>query len=80
MRACMTAYGSRDSALGASNLTYAEATYTQRGPDWIASHVRMLEYFGGAPRVVRGCFEARGGPRPGDRRRVIEAPSAPLTR
>ena len=35
--------------LGASNFTYAEATYTQRGPDWIASHVRMLEYFGGAP-------------------------------
>ena len=35
--------------LGASNLTYAEASYTQRGPDWIASHVRALEYFGGAP-------------------------------
>lgn len=36
-------------ALGASNLTYAEASHTQRGPDWIASHVRMLEYFGGVP-------------------------------
>jgi transposase len=36
-------------ALGASNLTYAEASYTQRGPDWIASHVRTLEYFGGVP-------------------------------
>jgi transposase len=36
-------------ALGASNLTYAEASYTQRGPDWIASHVRALEYIGGAP-------------------------------
>ena len=35
--------------LGASNLTYAEASYTQRGPDWIASHVRTLEYFGGVP-------------------------------
>ena len=35
--------------LGASNLTYADATYTQRGPDWIASHVRALEYFGGVP-------------------------------
>jgi transposase len=34
-------------ALGASNLTYAEATYTQRGPDWIASHVRAFEYIGG---------------------------------
>jgi transposase len=38
--------------LGASNYTYAEATRTQRGPDWIASHVRALEYFGGAPRAV----------------------------
>jgi transposase len=34
-------------ALGASNFTYAEATMTQRGPDWIASHVRAFEYFGG---------------------------------
>lgn len=39
-------------ALGASNLTYAEATYTQRGPDWIASHVRALEYFGGVPAAL----------------------------
>ena len=34
-------------ALGASNYTYAEATWTQQLPDWIASHVRMVEYFGG---------------------------------
>jgi transposase len=39
-------------SLGASNLTYAEASYTQRGPDWIASHVRALEYFGGAPSAL----------------------------
>jgi transposase len=38
--------------LGASNFTYAEATYTQRGPDWIASHVRALEYFGGVPAAL----------------------------
>jgi transposase len=38
--------------LGASNYTYAEATETQRGPDWIASHVRMLEYFGGTPSAL----------------------------
>jgi transposase len=38
--------------LGASNYTYAEATYTQRGPDWIGSHVRALEYFGGAPAAL----------------------------
>jgi len=39
-------------ALGASNLTYAEATYSQRGPDWIASHVRAFEYFGGVPSAL----------------------------
>lgn len=38
--------------LGASNYTYAEASYTQRAPDWIASHVRMLEYFGGVPAAL----------------------------
>jgi transposase len=36
-------------ALGASNYTYAEATWTQQGSDWIASHVRTVEYYGGAP-------------------------------
>ena len=29
--------------LGASNFTYAEATYTQSLPDWIGSHVRALD-------------------------------------
>jgi transposase len=38
--------------LGASNYTYAEATRTQRIPDWIASHVRAFEFFGGVPHVV----------------------------
>ena len=33
--------------LGASNLTYAEATWTQQLPDWTA-HVRMFRFFGGA--------------------------------
>jgi transposase len=37
---------------GASNFTYAEVTRTQRGPDWIASHVRALEYFGGVPAAI----------------------------
>ena len=41
-----------DAALGASNLTYAEASYTQRSPDWIASHVRAFEYFGGVPAAL----------------------------
>ena len=39
-------------ALGASNYTYAEATWTQQLPDWIASHVRMVEYFGGVTALV----------------------------
>ena len=38
--------------LGASNYTYAEATLTQQLPDWLASHVRALQYFGGAPRAM----------------------------
>lgn len=38
--------------LGASNYTYAEATWTQQRPDWIASHVRMLEYFGGVTALI----------------------------
>lgn len=51
--------------LGASNYTYAEVTRTQRGRDWIASHVRTYEYFGGVPRgtvcdqlksgIIRSC-------------------------
>ena len=35
--------------LGASNYTYAEATWTQALPDWIASHVRMYAFFQGVP-------------------------------
>jgi transposase len=38
--------------LGASNLSFAEVTRTQSGPDWIASHVHALEYFGGVPRGI----------------------------
>jgi len=32
--------------LGASNLTYAEATWTQTLPDWIGSHVRLFRFWG----------------------------------
>lgn len=46
--------------LGASNYTYAEATRTQRGPDWIASHVRALEYFGGVPKAIV-CDQLKSG-------------------
>jgi transposase len=38
--------------LGASNYTYAEATYTQQVRDFVASHVRMFAFFGGVPRAV----------------------------
>jgi transposase len=38
--------------LGASNFTYAEATATQRVPDWIGANVRALEYVGGVPEVT----------------------------
>jgi len=38
--------------LGASNFTYAEATYTQGLPDWTSSHVRALEYIGGVPEIL----------------------------
>ena len=38
--------------LGASNYTYAEATWTQTLPDWIGSHSRAFVFFGGVPKVV----------------------------
>lgn len=53
-------------ALGASNLTYAEATWTQGLQDWIGAHGRALAWFGGVPAqivsdnlksgVTRACF------------------------
>jgi transposase len=52
--------------LGASNYTYAEATFTQGLPDWISSHVRAFTFFGGTARqtvsdnlkagITRACF------------------------
>jgi transposase len=38
--------------LGASNLSFAEATWTQGAPDWLGSHVRALQFIGGVPRAV----------------------------
>ena len=38
--------------LGASNYTFAEATWSQSLPDWINSHVRAFSYFQGVPEVV----------------------------
>ncbi len=37
---------------GASNYTYADATLSQKLPNWIGSHVRAFEYFGCLPRML----------------------------
>ena len=38
--------------LGASNYIFAEATWTQRLPDWLGSHVRAFNFIGGVPKLV----------------------------
>ncbi len=38
--------------LGASSCTYAEASRTQKSEDWIRSHQRAFEYFGGVTELV----------------------------
>ena len=38
--------------LGASNLTFADVSWTQSLPDWIGAHVRMFRFFGSAPRLL----------------------------
>jgi transposase len=38
--------------LGASNYTFAEATWTQSLPDWIDSHNRMYVFFGGVTEIT----------------------------
>jgi transposase len=52
--------------LGASSYIFAEATWTQSLPDWIAVHVNMLAFIDGVPRqivsdnlragITRACF------------------------
>lgn len=52
--------------LGASSLTYAQATWTQTVPDWIDAHCRALAMIGGVPHllvpdntkaaVIRACY------------------------
>src|SRR5437867_3240683 len=37
--------------LGASSYTYAEATPSQDLAHWVGAHVRMLEFYGGCPRI-----------------------------
>ena len=38
--------------MGASNYTYAEATFSQGLEDWVMSHVRCFEFLGGVPELV----------------------------
>jgi transposase len=46
--------------LGASNYTYAEATRTPQIPDWLASHQRAFEFFGGVTTAVV-CDQLKSG-------------------
>jgi transposase len=39
--------------LSASGLIYAEAHDSQTLPNWVRAHVRMFEFFGGVPRILR---------------------------
>jgi transposase len=39
-------------ALGASHLTYAEATWSQGLEDWVGAHVRCFAFLGGVPELV----------------------------
>ena len=52
--------------MGASNMTYAEASWSQTVPDWIGAHTRAFAAFGAVPAlvvsdnlksaVIRACF------------------------
>jgi len=46
--------------LGASSLTYAEATWSQALPDWIGAHVRLFGFLSGVPRLVVPPPASRG--------------------
>jgi transposase len=38
--------------LGASNYSYAEATWSQDLQSWVGSHIRMFQFFGSVPEIV----------------------------
>jgi len=46
--------------LGASNYTYCEATPSQTLPDWISSHVRAFQFFGGITEILT-CDNLKSG-------------------
>ena len=78
--------------LGASNMTYAEASWSQTLPDWIGAHGRAFAFFGAVPRlvvpdnlksaVVRACStEATATwPHITAPRSCLRAPTSPRTR
>src|SRR6202049_5033224 len=51
--------------LGASNYTYAEATFTQRLVDWIGSHVRAFTFFDGVTAQIVSDNLKSGGEKAG---------------
>ena len=38
--------------MGASNYTFAEATYSQSLPNWLGSHSRAFDFLGGVPQLI----------------------------
>jgi transposase len=46
--------------LGASNYTFVDLTWTRSLADWIRSHVRMFEFWGGVPELVIPDNEGAG--------------------
>ncbi len=38
--------------LGASNYVFCEATWSQTLPDWLGSHARAFDFFGGVPKLI----------------------------
>ena len=38
--------------MGASGYTFGEATWSQQIPDWVGSHLRAFEFFGGVPELL----------------------------
>lgn len=62
--------------LGASNFTYAEASFTQSLPDWIGSHVRAFHFFGGAARQTVRTISRPASPGPVFTSRWSTAPIA----
>ena len=47
-------------ALRASGYAYAEATRSQTLPDWLASHVRALEFYGASPTILVPAGQPEG--------------------